>query len=561
MASPKFLSSLYLTGYWSKLLFAVYKPRYNAEYYRRLLANEEALKNTVARRGDLSLLNKLDNFKEDVNEMLSLNKKENTTNEDKQTLWTQEEKVMSKVLAIPNKIHKSVADTENVVDVIKPRNKSDMPTKMLDYIKLSYINGCMYKSIVGPNSQYFFGLGAKLQLAILDYFSAQLETKLNFDHFSGLCIVKSAVVEAVNSYEDKRFQDDCCRIKENPPALPDNVGEHVVETSRESCAAFVSRCHLNKSINTPLRLMSSGASYSSNHETDDKQIVKQADIVYCMSLTSSKEKDSTLEFLSLRNLIWDCYRQLAIPSRIVHCGAPQLKSNEYDSYRVDTWLPSKGTWIPVARVSNYLDYITTRINMKRGHIIDATLVDSNVLVMSIIENNQEASGRFNIPACLKKHTIGVTEAEERDYFKCSVTKSLLHTASTTSSTPLYNYTSRRYYNSHPGRRSLMAHSERFKKNMHPPGYHTVLALTGFSLLVMMVDKKKFYDNLPVFVQKFLYNYVLRFVIRPVNWFFREPVKALRPENDYYDAYVQRQKELQEEKELQEAAAKARRYGL
>lgn len=250
----------------------VVNMRYNSEFFKRLAKNFPILKSVISARNinDKDLLNmNYDQLFSDCQKIIKLKQKHGVESKESIDLRHQieslKQSLMPILIKIPNRISQDTPKEDFVVEQTKSNLCLQEPLiKYLNYIKLSYINNCFFKSIVGPNSHFHVGIGAKLQLALCEYFMKNLENE-NFIPISGLSLVKSTMVEAANSYDVKTFANDPCRILTGDQEF---VTQHLVEASRESLLGFVTQLG-HRHTKDPLRLVTAGSSYrKGNGELD-----------------------------------------------------------------------------------------------------------------------------------------------------------------------------------------------------------------------------------------------------------------------------------------------------
>lgn len=524
----KFYSALVINRRLFPDVHQVFKPRFNKEYFKRLTANIDSLEEHLEKRckdpSDRLDKTSLAELRKNSRNLIELkNQIEKIKDDDKLRdalikLEAIEDHVLPKVVFLPNRHSKGVPESETILNQIESDWPRNGVTKMLSHIKLSYINNCYSNSVVGPNSSYYFGIAAKLHCGIRDYFSENLEKK-SFIPFSGLCLTKSAVIEAVNSKDHKEYTTDPCRIISDDAML---TTTHLVEASRESLVGFLTTLG-HRSSNKPLRMLTFGSSYCTGSDwfdSDDRK-VSQFETIHTLVHTPSIEKYSIAEHQVVRDMIWDLYRKLGLPVRLVHCCLSGMRSNEYDTYRIDIWLPSRSQWIETARISHYLDYITVRTGMKRGHMIDAMIYDSRALTAAIIENNQTSTGKFVIPTVIEKYMPHMEESERIGYLRCQ-----------SDASPMLNYQQKRYL---VKKNYAFSHSRRGRRMHDNPKRDYAIALV---MLVMacrlFIDWEFIYiEYVPTNWKRNIYDYIYR-PLRRIYWFTIYVNGAIRPPDTPFD---------------------------
>lgn len=529
--SNQFFSSLVISGRKYPNVHQVFRPRFNKEFFKRILANADHLEEYMKKRSpqrSCQLNYDISRLKDDSKEFLKLKEKlervetsikaedERVTNPERDEITTKLESVQDRlmpfVVALPNRASKNVSLDEEVIlhQVESELNaKKENLQKVLNHVKLSYINNCHSKSVVGPNSCYYYGIGAKLQQGLSDFFTSELENRQHIQ-LSGLCLTKSAVVEATNSSDLKHYMTDPCRILTQDLSY---TTLHLVEASREAMVGFWTTLGPTTS-NKPLRLMMSGSGYRSGTELDsDSRRVAQFETLHALTICPSIEAYSMKEYNETRAHIWNIYKALKLPTRLVQCSLASMYANEYDASRVDIWLPSLEKWVQVARVSHYLDHPTVRTGMKRGHLVDSTVFDGQALFVAILENNQTSNGRFIIPNVIKKFMPSLSSTEIADYFREIATNQQENDRAypAGSSGVLNNYSQKR----HLVRKSYdYGHS---KKTREETGMYFQGTLASLCLLLFMgclIDWEEVWVRyVPRSVQRFLHDYLYRIPLK------------------------------------------------
>lgn len=537
----KFCSSLFISSKLYPHVHQVFRPRYNKEFFKRLTKNLDSLERHVKLRcqnSDILSRNNLEIVKKESKQFVKLKDIIEEYDGDKEDAEFQkklaqldlvQEKILPIALALPNRFHKDVPEFDTVIEELKTdfASKQNL-SKVLSHIKLSYINGCYSKSVVGPNSHYYQGIGAKLQHGMSNFFTHELERR-KFILTSGLCIAKSALVEASNHKDTKDYTKDPCRM-----TLPESkfTTLHLVEASREALVGFATTFGQLTS-NNPMRLFSVGSGYRSgqlwfdgNHDK-----VSQFQTAHALIIAPSVEAYSVKEYKNFVETIWDIYKNLQLPLRLVHCSLDNMNPSEFDAHRIDVWLPSRQEWIQVSRISHYLNYITVRVGMKRGHFLDSMVYDGQALGAAIIENRQTAQGRFIIPSALRNHMPKLTEGEKQNYTDGSSRLQAIQEHLSLSSIPIktmetkINMEQRRYL---VKRNYRFGHSKE-AYNRIQGRLSRYIVLTGACCVLCLLDFEDVWMRLtPRPLQTFVYDHMFR-PVRKLWWRFIYPADKIPPD--------------------------------
>lgn len=520
----------------------VFRPRFNRKFFERLTSNLEQAQSLVSKRcnhietetttEELVKLKKHSPKLTRLLEQLEVQREtpqpenEERLNELQVKIEELEDMLMPTVVKLPNRASKLVPQDEVVLEEIKSNFMANEGlTKVLSHTKLSYINNCYTKSPVGHNSYYYFGIGAKLQQGLSDYFRHEFE-RFNFIPVSGLCLNKSAVVEATNSRSTKHYMTDPCRILQNiqkPTTL------HLTEASRETLLGFVTTIGTITS-NNPLRLMCNGSSYQRGNDwfDSDTRKVSQFETVHILSFAPSIESYSMKEYHEVRDIVWNTYKKMDLPVRLVHCSLDTMSANEYDAHRIDVWLPSVHDWVTTGRISHYLDSCTVRLGMKRGHAIDATSYMGSALAAAIIENNQTRDGKFIIPLAIKDHIVGLTTSEQREYFRSSPDENNL---SQLARPRMQNFEQRRYFSR---KNYAFSHSKLAKRHHNFRHRDLRFFAAGLCFVIFLVDWREVWIRIvPDILKRPLYDYIYR-PGRRVIWTLTYPDHIKHPKDESYD---------------------------
>lgn len=519
----QFYSALTINAKKFPNVYQVFRPRYNKEYFKRLVKNLPAIESQLRQRynEDPILSSHYKNLKEleadavkliqlrDSLERLERKSSPGEVHPDSDKLHEHiraiEDRIHPVIVKLPNRLSRFVPKDDQIVELVESDFlKSQNLFKVLSHRKLSYINNCFSKSVVGPNSHYYYGIGAKLQAGLCNYFTENLERE-DFILASGMCLTKSAVVEAANHGEVKDFSQDPARILENQDRY---TGLHLVEASREALLSFIVTTEQSSS-NRTFRLMSYGAAYrlGSRWFDSDQNNLSQYQTVFAMSRAPSVEKYSLDEYHSIRDIVWNLYKNLSLPCRLVHSSFSSMLANEYDSHRVEVWLPSQHSWIQVGRISHYLDYMTIRAGMKRGHIIDSLVFDGQTLMAAIVENRQTNLGKFLIPDAIERYMPRMSNEEKLAYFR-SCDKKLYPGLKFPGMNPAAtNYEQRRYL---VKRNYAFAHSKKARRMQDGGAITRIFSTVAlFGLIYVFIDIEELYvQAVPIAVQRLIYDKII-----------------------------------------------------
>jgi len=103
---------------------------------------------------------------------------------------------------------------------------------------------------------------------------------------------------------------------------------------------------------------------------------------------------------------------LGIPYRQLEICTGDLKSAHVKSYDTELWVPKEDTYREIASASYYHDFQTRRFNirykdkdgkMRYAHSLNATAIPTPRILVSLIENFQQADGSITVPKVLQSY--------------------------------------------------------------------------------------------------------------------------------------------------------------
>lgn len=103
---------------------------------------------------------------------------------------------------------------------------------------------------------------------------------------------------------------------------------------------------------------------------------------------------------------------LGIPYRTVLNCAADLGLGQVKKYDIELWVPKEGTYREISSASFFHDFQTRRANirykddagvMRYTHSLNSTAIPTPRVLVSLVENFQEADGRVRIPEPLRKY--------------------------------------------------------------------------------------------------------------------------------------------------------------
>ena len=433
--TSEIFSYLYVSRRFANKVYNVLRPNFGSNYLQKIDHNLNFIKRNLINRGiDLHFdskqmsdhLKKLIEFNQQLEPKLVLKEKimnkinakrrqNKTVSEDlkitceqvvnevrllSDKVWDLERVVIKFILDLPNHCHddhvKLVEEQshDRVVDRYQPKQRTQS-FKRLNHNLLSYINKCLYQSIVGPKSYYLTSIGTQLNDSLIDFFAHNLRRN-QFIDVSGVDFVKTALIEATHYNNLDNFKLDPLAIsaKANESASEKlNQSLHLVgNSSLESICALISKREFTWNSET-IKLLSIGQQFEQN--------LTQNNVINATIITKEDNELSDHQMDSLYALLWNSLTELELMSRSVILDAKSLNKSEFSRIDLQVWLNSENQWITALQISDYREYLSIRLGAPDCHIINAKI---NVLpiILSIIEQKQTVEANIEIPQCLKQ---------------------------------------------------------------------------------------------------------------------------------------------------------------
>ncbi len=133
-------------------------------------------------------------------------------------------------------------------------------------------------------------------------------------------------------------------------------------------------------------------------------------------VTFSTPEDSSKEHLRMTDCAENILKELELPFRKVELCSGDLGFSSKKTYDLEVWLPGQNKFREISSVSNCGDFQSRRMNARYRQNLESkpsflhTLNGSGLAVgrclIAVIENNQTADGKIEIPKCLSKYLLG-----------------------------------------------------------------------------------------------------------------------------------------------------------
>ena len=133
-------------------------------------------------------------------------------------------------------------------------------------------------------------------------------------------------------------------------------------------------------------------------------------------VTFSTPEDSSKEHLRMTDCAENILKELELPFRKVELCSGDLGFSSKKTYDLEVWLPGQNKFREISSVSNCGDFQSRRMNARYRqnseskpsflHTLNGSGLAVGRCLIAVIENNQTADGKIEIPKCLSKYLLG-----------------------------------------------------------------------------------------------------------------------------------------------------------
>ena len=412
-------SKLFISPRYARMTYKVVEPdlKLNEHLDEEYL---ERVKKSLSLRTDGGRLSRnelpeidFERFKSDLRELVNrkeqLSAKEKEAKgdnelvlEEKNRILDLEQQLVPIILRLPNVFNESEVPVDGFDDLVLKQTKIKRHDfKLLDGRRISYINDLRKSSILGPHCEYLLGKGALISLALQRYFRRSIEQafpepKAKIPHrylheVDGLDLIKSALVEAANDYDQLDYRNDPTIVEQKEHE--DKQHLHLVGScSREGLLSLLIKKKLAEQY-LPARFVQYGNRY--------EQSLRQVNTICLFSVVQNDFAASDAEMKRMESLMYDLYEPFGVPIRLRRVNLKRLHFNEYNRVELDVYLPYSREWKQIAYFSHYGDYLTRRVHSLEHHCLAGHLTDYSLLLDALLENHQTETGQLVMPDCIQ----------------------------------------------------------------------------------------------------------------------------------------------------------------
>ena len=295
------------------------------------------------------------------------------------------------------------ADFKVLEEIGTPRNFDFEPK---DHVELGKILGAIDTErgakVSGARFYYLTGVGALLELALVNY-AISMATKAGFIPVIPPVLVKPAAMEGTGFLG--QAAENVFHLKEDD--------FYLVGTSEVPLAAY----HMDEILDAqslPLRYSGYSPCFrreAGSYGKDTRGIIRVHQFEKVEMFSFCAPEDAVEEHKRL--LAWekDFLNAMEIPYRVIDVATGDLGSSANRKFDCEAWIPTQSAYREVTSTSNCSEFQARRLNVRvRGEngtspvaTLNGTLVAIPRMIVSILENHQQADGSVTVPQALRPY--------------------------------------------------------------------------------------------------------------------------------------------------------------
>jgi len=156
-----------------------------------------------------------------------------------------------------------------------------------------------------------------------------------------------------------------------------------------------------------------------SHGKDVKGLIRVHEFykVEQVVLCEASHTESVAQHEAVNRNTEEFIESLGIPYHtVVNCGG-DLGLGQVKKYDIELWVPNENTYREISSASYFHDFQTRRLNiryrdalgkMRYAHSLNSTAIPTPRILVSLVENFQQADGSIQIPQVLQKYMGGKT---------------------------------------------------------------------------------------------------------------------------------------------------------
>ncbi len=316
------------------------------------------------------------------------------------------------MLNVPNIPDMSVPDGDSDEDNVEVKKWGDLPTfdfQPKDHVeimtRLKMVDFERGVKVHGFRGYFLTGDGVRLSLAIWNY-------ALDFWSKKGFTPVIPPIIVRRNIFMGTGYlpqgEEDLYKTQD---------GEYLAGTAEVPVMGMHADEVLQNLENNPIKYLGFSPCYrreAGSHSKDVKGLIRVQEFYKWEQVILSEA--SHFKSVELHDEInrntEEFIESLGIPYHtVVNCGG-DLGQGQVKKYDIELWVPKEGKYREISSASYFHDFQTRRSNtkyrdtegkLKYAHSLNCTAIPTPRILVSLVENYQNADGSVNIPEVLQKY--------------------------------------------------------------------------------------------------------------------------------------------------------------
>ncbi|XP_041370683.1 serine--tRNA ligase, mitochondrial-like [Gigantopelta aegis] len=320
-----------------------------------------------------------------------------------------ENTVMLKALTLPNDLDKNTPVEKS--ELLDSAGQVKVSDDVRSHIEICKQFDLAKFSSVGPKAYYFKNDLAMTVQTLISSVNNYL-TGHGFSHIAAPEMFRSRVAEGCgvdiqNSQELYKLYDrDAVNDTESKShQLLDML--HLRGASLVSFAGYLTKMNTDRET-LPLRMFSVGTHYQPQCDLPGLFGALQSTKAVLFS-GSECDTSSAEEFDKMKSLIWNMYKSMGFPVRLVCSPGSELHVAESKRVEVQMWAPGIEQFVQVAFASQYKDYVSRRLcclhsvnigDHKLGqhiHMVHGQAMDMTRMIACALEHGSVQQGSWKLP--------------------------------------------------------------------------------------------------------------------------------------------------------------------
>jgi seryl-tRNA synthetase len=316
------------------------------------------------------------------------------------------------MLLVPNVPDMSVPDGESDTDNVEVKKWGEIRNfdfEAKDHVelmtKLSMVDFERGVKVHGFRGYFLTGEGVRLSFAIWQY-------ALDFWSKKGFMPVMPPIVARKHVFMGTGYlpqgEDDLYKTQD---------GEYLAGTAEVPIMGMHADEVLGDLAQNPIKYLGFSPCYrreAGSHSKDTKGLIRVQEFYKWEQVVLSEASHQTSVALheEINRNTEEFIESLGIPYHtVVNCGG-DLGQGQVKKYDIELWVPKEETYREISSASYFHDFQTRRSNIKYkaadgvtrfAHSLNCTAIPTPRILVSLVENYQQADGSIKIPEVLQKY--------------------------------------------------------------------------------------------------------------------------------------------------------------